>query len=49
MFETHCTNCGASNQSPPHYKGKTIKCSSCGDQFIALEDGERAFKFHCTA
>ena len=49
MFDTHCTKCGASNQSPPHYKGKSIKCNSCGDQFIALEDGERPFKFHCTA
>lgn len=49
MFKSHCTNCGASNQIPLNYKGKSIKCHSCGDQFIALEDGERTFKFECLA
>jgi len=49
MFDTDCTNCGAHNQSPPHYKGQTIKCTSCGGKFVALERGERIFTFHCSA
>ncbi len=49
MFNTHCTHCGASNQSPPHYKDQSIKCGNCGDKFIAVEDFERPFRFHCSA
>lgn len=48
MFQTHCTKCGSSNQIPPHYKGQSIKCGTCGDRFIALKDEDRLFKFHCS-
>lgn len=49
MFDTICTNCGASNLSPPHYEGRSIKCTTCGGAFIAIEKGKRLFTFHCSS
>lgn len=48
MFDTRCTSCGKTNQIPPHYRNRSVRCSKCGNAFLALEDGDRHFKFNCS-
>ena len=47
MFDVFCTECGAKNRCPAHYKNRSVKCSECSKSFVAVHESESTFKFHC--
>lgn len=47
MFDVFCTECGAKNRCPAHYKNRSVKCSECSKSFVAVHESEPTFKFHC--
>lgn len=47
MFDVFCTECGAKNRCPAHYKNRSVKCSECSKSFVAAHESETTFKFHC--
>lgn len=49
MFDAQCPACNAITQTPTHYEGISIKCSSCGNKFVAVDPKDRLFKFHCSS
>lgn len=49
MFDAHCTACNAVTPTPVHYEGISIKCTSCGNKFVAVDPQEQLFKFHCSS
>ncbi len=49
MFDAQCTACKAVTQTPLHYEGISIKCSTCGNKFVAVDPKDRLFKFHCSS